>query len=75
MPNSALQCITDRSPCCKNVQYRHGQWYLPNRTQVQGPPVTLDPIGRMGLGMLLVSITEAGAGTGDKKLTHLLIVL
>ena len=29
--------------------------------------VTLDPTGRMGLGLLLVTVTEEGAGTGEKK--------
>ena len=29
--------------------------------------VTLDPTGRMGLGLLLVTVTEDGAGTGEKK--------
>ena len=31
-PNSALQCITDRKPCCFNPKY--GEWYLPNGTLV-----------------------------------------
>ena len=29
-PNGALQCITDRMPCCSIVPNRFGQWYLPD---------------------------------------------
>ena len=29
-PNGALQCITDRKPCCYNPNHRYGEWYLPN---------------------------------------------
>lgn len=31
-PSGALQCITDRNPCCFNPKY--GEWYLPNGTLV-----------------------------------------
>ena len=33
--NDALQCITDNSRCCLS-QNPSGEWYLPNRTLVQG---------------------------------------
>ena len=33
-PNSALQCITDRKPCCYNPRSRYGEWYLPTGTLV-----------------------------------------
>ena len=33
-PNGALQCITDRKPCCYNGRWRRGEWHLPNGTQV-----------------------------------------
>ena len=32
--NSALQCITDRRPCCA-TPYRYGEWYFPNYVRVQ----------------------------------------
>ena len=35
-PNGALQCITDRMPCCSVAPNRFGEWYLPNRMLVQG---------------------------------------
>ena len=35
-PNSALQCITDKNPCCLSQNPQHGEWYLPNRRVVQG---------------------------------------
>ena len=28
--NGALQCITDRRPCCRTPPYRVGEWYFPN---------------------------------------------
>ena len=31
---SALECITDRNPCC--LSQNHGEWYLPNGEIVQG---------------------------------------
>ena len=34
-PNSALQCITDKNPCCFRNP-RLGEWYLPNGMLVQG---------------------------------------
>ena len=37
---NALQCITDRTPCCFSSGYRFGEWYLPNRTLVQGTTST-----------------------------------
>ena len=40
-PNGALQCITDRIPCCFSQSSRHGEWYLPNRAAlVQGTTST-----------------------------------
>ena len=36
IPNTALQCITDKNPCCFNPSHRHGEWYQPNRTLVKG---------------------------------------
>ena len=39
-PNSALQCITDRIPCCFSQDPRHGEWYLPNGQLVQGTTST-----------------------------------
>ena len=33
-PNSALQCITDRIPCCLSQSPRLGEWYLPNGTLI-----------------------------------------
>ena len=35
-PNGALQCITDRIPCCRRQNIRHGEWYQPNGELVQG---------------------------------------
>ena len=34
-PNGALQCVTDRSPCCATPPNRRGEWYLPNGTLIQ----------------------------------------
>ena len=36
--NDGLQCITDRTPCCRNA-FRAGEWYMytPGRTMVPGP--------------------------------------
>ena len=31
--NNALQCITDKSPCCA-TQSRAGEWFFPNKTIV-----------------------------------------
>lgn len=28
--NNALQCITDRMPCCQTPPNGYGEWYLPN---------------------------------------------
>ena len=39
-PNGALQCITDRSPCCATPPNRRGEWYLPNGALVQGTTST-----------------------------------
>ena len=39
-PNGALQCITDRIPCCSSQNPRLGEWYLPNRELVQGTTST-----------------------------------
>jgi hypothetical protein len=36
--NNALQCITDRSPCCQSFP-RVGEWYYPNGTVISGPKV------------------------------------
>ena len=36
IPNGALQCITDRVPCCLSQNSRFGEWYLPNRILVHG---------------------------------------
>ena len=33
-PNGALQCITDKNPCCFSSPHRRGEWYLPNRMLV-----------------------------------------
>ena len=33
-PNDALQCISDRIPCCR-YRYRIGEWYFPDRIRVQ----------------------------------------
>ena len=33
-PNGALQCITDKKPCCYDLSSRHGEWHLPNGTLV-----------------------------------------
>ena len=35
-PNSSLQCITDRNPCCSSQDPQLGEWYLPNGELVQG---------------------------------------
>ena len=35
-PNSSLQCITNRNPCCLTQDPRLGEWYLPNGELVQG---------------------------------------
>ena len=29
-----LQCITDKNPCCRNIQHRFGQWFFPDNLQV-----------------------------------------
>lgn len=34
-PSGALQCVTDRNPCCRNVDPRLGEWYFPSGTLVQ----------------------------------------
>ena len=34
MSNTALQCITDRMPCCASFEGRAGEWYFPNGTRV-----------------------------------------
>ena len=39
--NSALQCITDMSPCCQSQDPQHGEWYLPNGELVQGTTTTM----------------------------------
>ena len=39
-PNGALQCITDRFPCCMSQDPQHGEWYLPNGELVQGTTST-----------------------------------
>lgn len=35
-PSGALQCITDKKPCCLSQNPQHGEWYLPNGELVQG---------------------------------------
>ena len=35
--NNALQCITDKSPCCQSIPNRAGEWYFPNGTVIPGP--------------------------------------
>ena len=40
IPDSALQCITDRNPCCRNQPATLGEWYLPNGALVQGSTST-----------------------------------
>ena len=32
--NDALQCITDKSPCCRFAPNTAGEWYFPNGTVV-----------------------------------------
>lgn len=32
--NGALQCVTDRRPCCFTGPYRVGEWFFPNRSIV-----------------------------------------
>ena len=39
-PIGALQCITDRIPCCATPPNRRGEWYLPNGALVQGTAST-----------------------------------
>ena len=34
--NNALQCITDKNPCCFSQNPQHGEWYLPSGMLVQG---------------------------------------
>ena len=41
-PNSALQCITDRTRCCLSQSPGHGEWYLPNGELVQGTTSNLE---------------------------------
>jgi hypothetical protein len=36
VPNTGLQCITDRMPCCRS-QGRAGEWLFSNGTTVPGP--------------------------------------
>ena len=38
--NGALQCITDRTPCCFSQDPKLGEWYLPNGQLVQGTTST-----------------------------------
>ena len=40
-PNGALQCITDRMPCCSVAPNRFGEWYLPDGYLVQVFAITL----------------------------------
>jgi hypothetical protein len=40
-PNTGLQCITDRRPCCNNYYYRQGEWLFPDGTTV--PPLGYNP--------------------------------
>ena len=35
-PSGALQCITDKFPCCMSQDPQHGEWYLPNGELVHG---------------------------------------
>lgn len=32
--NDALQCVSDRMPCCRFGGYKSGDWYFPNMSQV-----------------------------------------
>ena len=32
--DNALQCITDKKPCCYEVPNRHGEWYYPDGSQI-----------------------------------------
>lgn len=36
MYNNALQCISDRVPCCRAGHMFSGQWYFPNMSLVPG---------------------------------------
>ena len=40
-PNGALQCITDRIPCCFGQGHKLGEWYLPNGELAQGTTSTM----------------------------------
>ena len=40
--NTALQCITDRNPCCVSQNPRLGEWYLPSGEIVQGRTSTTE---------------------------------
>ena len=40
-PNGALQCVTDRTPCCLSQNPRRGEWYLPNGALVQATTSTV----------------------------------
>ena len=33
-PNTGIQCITDRRPCCASTPNRFGQWIFPNGSYV-----------------------------------------
>ena len=33
--NEALQCVTNKMPCCRMEEYRIGHWYFPNGTEVK----------------------------------------
>ena len=35
--NNALQCISDRKPCCQIPPNRFGEWYFPDKTRVPVP--------------------------------------
>ena len=35
--NNALQCVTDKSPCCRFAN-RVGEWYFPNGTVILSGP-------------------------------------
>ena len=37
-PNGALQCITDKNPCCASQDPRLGEWFLPDGRIVQEFP-------------------------------------
>lgn len=44
--NDALQCITDKSPCCRFFPNTAGEWYFPNGTLIPEEGADSTPLYR-----------------------------